>query len=127
MANEIKVVASLQCDNGNFKLPKAGGAQVNITQAAPGGGVPGLVIATNAAQGVAVSVTGVSTEGWVRMENVDDTAIIDWGVDDGGGNLIEVGKMEPGEPALFRMDPTATLRLRSSVASSKVIVTILED
>lgn len=127
MANEIKVTASLECLKGGFKFPKAGAAQVNIDQATAGGGVPGLVVATNAAQGVTVSTTGITTEGWVRMENVDDTAIIDWGVDDGGGNLIEVGKMEPGEPALFRLDPAATLRLRSSIASSKVIVTILED
>lgn len=126
MADEIKVVASLQCDNGEFKFPKAGGPQISIDQAAPGGGVPGLVLATNAAQGVAVSVTGLTTEGWIRMQNVDDTAVIDFGPED-GGNLIEMGKMEPGEPALFRMDPSATLRLRSSVASSKVIVTILED
>lgn len=126
MANEIKVTAALECTKGSFKFPRAGAAQVSFDQAAAGGGVPGIVVVTNAAQGVAVSFTGLSTKGWLRMENIDDTAVVEWGPDD-GGNLIEMGSMEPGEPALFRLQSGATLRLRSSIASSKVVVTALED
>jgi hypothetical protein len=120
MSGEIRAQMTIQVDNNNFKFPKDG-QQLQIDQAAPGGGVPGTVIATNAAQGVAVSFTGLTTPGWLKMRNVDLTGIIEWGPDD-GGNLIEMGKMLPGEEAMFRLAAAVTLRLRSSIATNKVQV-----
>lgn len=126
MANEIKVTASLEVTNGQFKFPRDGGTTVNIDQATPGGGVPGLVLATNAAQGVVVSFTGVTTPAWLRMENLDSAAEITWGPETGGTTLVPLGLMKPGEPVLLRLAGSVVLRLKSSIASSKVKVTVME-
>lgn len=125
MAQEITVITSIQATKGTFILPKYGGT-VKVDQANAGGGVPGTQDVTNAAQGVALISTGIGTLGWVYLLNLDPVAVVDYGPDN-AGNIIIIGSMKPGEPALFRLKAGTTLRLKSSVASSKIQAIVLEN
>ena len=125
MANEIKQTSSLQCTNANLIMPKFGGT-VNITQNAQGGPVPGMVVATNAAQGVNIPTTGLAVLGCFWLKNLDPAATIDWGPVV-AGTLHVLGFMKPGEEATGRFKPGITVAVQSSAASSKVAVQILED
>lgn len=123
MANEIKVTASLECTNGNFSLPKQGGTQLSIAQTNRGGGVPGLMLATTG--GVDVTTTGITTLGWCRLVNTDPTNYVEWGPKS-GGTFYPIGRMLPGESALFRLGQYV-LHVKANVATCKVQVTILEE
>lgn len=125
MASEISVSATLACTKDTFVLPKHGKSHT-IDQTTGGGGVPGMVIVTNAANGVNIETTGITTEGWTYMLNLDAAAYVEWGPVV-AGTLHIVGRMEAGEPALFRRQPGVTIALKSSVSSSKVQVVVLED
>jgi hypothetical protein len=130
MSAEIKITAALECKHGNFSFPKAGAAQISVTQNAAGGGGPGMITATVA--GVTVdlaSLTGVTTAGWCRVQNLDGTNFVEWGAYDstGGGTFWPVGKLLAGEPALFRCKAGVKLRFKADTANCKVQVQILEE
>ena len=122
MANEIKVLASLECTNGNFKLPRLGVSQLNVTQNTRGGGVPGLMLATTG--GVDVVTTGVATLGWCYITNTDPVNYIEWGPYSGA--FYPIGRLKAGESAVFRLG-AYVLHLKANTATCKVQVVILED
>lgn len=125
MAEEIKVVASLQVDNGLFHLPKAGPSIVKIDQNNPGGGVPGTVTVTVGGIDIDLSPPALGTPGWVRMENTDPTNFVEFGIYN-GGIFYPLGKMLPGEPALFRL-AISNFRLKANTADCLVLVQACED
>lgn len=124
MANEIRVTAALEIANGTFSLPRIGAAQLTFDQAGAGGGVPGQVTATTA--GVDVDLSALGTEGWLWMKNLDDENFVEWGAYDGAA-FHPIGRMEPGEPAVFRLSPGKTLHLKADTASCLVQVLANED
>lgn len=77
MANEIRVTAALECINGNYKLPKIGGAVKLVTQSVRGGGVPGQVLVPVA--GVEIDLSGLTTPGWGFFRNTDPDNFVYWG------------------------------------------------
>ena len=126
MADEIKIQALLEITNGSFKLPRIGTAVQNIDQAAQGGGVPGTVSIPTTAVGTAPNLTELGTLGWVRMVNLDLTNFVSFGVF-AGAIFNPVGRMKPGEPALFRLEPGIDFRLRADTASVEVQILANED
>jgi hypothetical protein len=124
MAQEISQSASLAVTNGNFKIPKLGGATNRITQNSPGGGVPGFVLATTG--GVNVDTTGVTTLGWCYIKNTDPTNYVEWGPED-TAVFYPIGRLNPGEEIAIRLSPGKTLHLQANTATCKVQVLILEN
>lgn len=129
MSGEIKVNASLEVANGNFKLPKLGSIIQAIDQTTPAGGYPGLVIAVpaaTAAQGTVVPATGLVSLGWTYICNLDLTNYVEYGPLV-AGTLHPFGKLKPGESAVFRIKPGTAWNIRALVADCRCQVIQIED
>lgn len=74
----------------------------------------------------AVVTTDVSTLGWCYMKNLDSTNFVEYGPDD-GGTMKDFGMMKPGEPALFRLTPGITMKVKADTAPCKVLYKIYGD
>ena len=120
MANEITVTAGLRVANGNSLFSREFGQQT-FDQAAVGGPTPGYITVGTAEE--SVTFGELSTLGWVFIENLDDTNYVQWGFSTG----VYGGRMEAGEPALFRLNPSSTLYLKANTAACKVNIYALED
>ena len=90
-------------------------------QAVEGGPTPGYVTIGTSEESEAFSE--LSTEGWLLMENLDDTNYVEWGFSTG----VYGGRLEAGEAALFRLNPSSTLYLRANTAACKMLIYALED
>jgi len=123
MANEIRLDALLQVTNGEFVFPLVGGSYT-FDQTTAGGGAPGY-ISLAADTETTVDLSELTGEGWLWMKNLDATANVNWGPDSTG--LVTIGTMEPGEPALFRMNGSATLILEAIGATADVQIYVIED
>jgi len=123
MADEIKVHVSLNVENGYYKWSYAPG-QVSIDQAAIGADSRVQEIGTSEEN---IDVGDVSTEGLVLMRNLDTTNFVTYGPQVGTGNMEAMGKIKPGEVALWRMLPGAQLRAKADTAAVKLFRVILED
>lgn len=122
MADELKINVNARLDNGNFKDRFEPG-QIAITQTAIGGHRPIVVVGTSEE----VIATGdVSTLGWLLMRNLDATNYVDWGPESGGA-MVAIGRIEPGEIAMFRLKPGVTIRAQANTASCKIDLRVYED
>jgi hypothetical protein len=71
-----------------------------------------------------ITLTDISTNGFVLMQNLDTTNYVQWGFATG----VYGGRMKAGETAgPFRMEPGATLYLKANTASCRVRVIAYED
>ena len=120
MANEISVTGRLKVANGNLSFDKNIGTKT-FDQAAAGGPTPGYLTIGTSEESEAFSE--LTTEGWLLMENLDTTNYVEWGFATG----VYGGRLEAGEFALFRMNPTGTLYLKANTAACKVLINCLED
>lgn len=125
MSAEIKVNISLSATKDSFSMPKYGG-ETSVNMAVAAGGVPGLVLATNAAQGVNIGTSGLIIPGWCFLKNLDAVAYIDFGPVI-AGTLQVMGRMLPGESAGFRYAPGVTIAVKSSDAESPVQALVLDS
>jgi len=123
MAGTVAIVASIKVDNGNLAFPKRQVSISNLVQDAVGGPSPGTV--TIGTSEIDVDLSELTTEGWVLMINTDSDNYVDWGAKD--TTMKPIGRMEAGEPALFRMYPGATLRMQANTAACKVEIYAFED
>lgn len=57
------------------------------------------------------------------MKNLDDTNFIEWGFSTG----VYGGRLEAGEIALFRLNPSTTVYLKADTAACKMTIYSLED
>lgn len=93
------------------------------------GNASGVVSAPTGGEGTALTLTGITTVGWMWLRNIDDAAApnyVTWGVDS-GGLLIEVGRLMPGEDAWLRLEPGVTIRLRADTLSVPVQYKVIND
>lgn len=136
MSNEIRVIAYLEALKGLFQFPRVGGA-FTFDLNGGGGDAPGFVDAD--VTETPVDLSSLTRPGWAFMQNLDPTNFVDWGA---GPNLgagtgltpgtgtfddLLIGRMYPGEPAIFRLHPYAQLVLRADTAACRVMVRVLED
>jgi hypothetical protein len=122
MANEIKVTVRRSTANGTYKNEKNPGT-VQIDQAALGEG-GGLINIGTSEETVAFAEVG--TNGWLFMQNHDTANYVLWGPSD-GTNMVEMGRLEAGEPAVLRADPGMVLIMKADTATCEVEVSMLED
>lgn len=122
MANEITVTARLKVSNGSldFQYPSSSN-QFRFDQAAVGGATPGYLTIGTTEESEAFSE--LSTEGWCFMQNLDGTNYVEWGFSTG----VYGGRLEAGEVALFRLNPSTTLYLKADTAACKVAIFALEN
>ena len=121
MAEEIQVDMTISCVNGGFDFPKQGD-HLKVDQAVVGGASPGTITAITST-GTEIALTGFTKPGWIRFINLDETNFVTV-----GGWNDQLAKMEPGEPAMFRLnDGLSALWVRANTAACKVLVQIFED
>lgn len=138
MANEARVTSSLAITNGSQRYtsqPTSFSADVSAT----GGPSPGsLSVATT---GTDVSFSQIIRPGLCRIQNLDPTHYVEWGVHD-GALFHPVGEILPGESYIFRLSRNVgeeedvpgtgttavvnTFFLRANGAACKVLVEAFE-
>lgn len=121
MSGEIKVNASIEVTNDNFKYPKIGAAIQAIDQATAAGGVPGIVLAITTGIGTAVSAVGLTALGWCYIKNLDLTNNVQYGPVN-AGVLYPFGLLLPGEAAVFRLKGGITWNVQALVGPCPVQV-----
>jgi hypothetical protein len=131
MAGTIVTTQQIQVTNGNNVFPASGGklgvSNASAVQAASFlGGSPGEIIAISTGQGTLVDLSTISVVaggGWAIFINEDATIPIQWGPDNGAGNIVLNGRMSPGAVAgPFETDPAQTKwRFRAVSGSPKML------
>lgn len=122
MANEITVNLSVSVNNGNLKkrLGTDRGT-FSLNQAAAGGPTPGYVTIGTTEESIAFAE--LSTVGLCVLTNLDATNYVRWGFATG----VYGGRLNPGESAMFRLNPGTTLYLIANTAACKCLVEALEN
>lgn len=119
MANEISIKIGVTVQNGDLK------EQINdsfsVTQSAVGGPTPGYVTIGTSEESQAFSE--LSTLGWVHLKNLDSTNYVQWGFATGAYG----GRLEAGETATFRLEPSTTLYMVANTAACKMLIKAFED
>ncbi len=124
MAREITVMMRLGVTNG-LHTDTLDAQQVLVDQAAQGAHAP-VVIVPHATE-ADLDLGDIVTPGLVMLRNLDSTNYVTWGPKDGNDDMEPIGRINPGEPALFRFDPAAQLRWQADTADVKVQVLALEN
>lgn len=125
MADEIKVQASIEITNNNFRLPKYGASILQINQNNPGGGVPGTVEIPVA--DTLVDLSALTVLGFCWIQNIDANNYVTYGPDSGGGALVPFGRIRPGENAIWRFEPGVLLRMLANTAPVEIQIVANED
>lgn len=120
MANEITVSGRLKVSNGSLSFER-NISTLAVDQSAVGGPTPGYMTIGTSEESTMMSELG--TLGWVMMQNLDTTNYVEWGFSTG----VYGGRMEAGEFALFRLNPSTTLYLRANTAACKCVIYAIEN
>ncbi|MBU0599063.1 hypothetical protein KKF61_08840 [Patescibacteria group bacterium] len=124
MADEIRLSYSLHVVNGFFSLgPQS--VSLQIDQAAIGRAGHAQSIGFAAAE--IVDFGDIATNGYLVMRNLDDTNYVTWGPDNGVAGIQVMGKLKPGEVAIFRVAPTIVMYAQADTAAVLLDVYLLED
>jgi len=106
--------------DGTFQLPPFNSQRLTYEQTSDGGGNPGKVTVTTSE--ITLSFGSV-TPGVVVLYNVDDTNYVEWGYATG----VYGGRLQPrkttankGVPAVFVLNPGASVYLKADTASCDV-------
>ena len=116
MANEITVSAGISIANGSNYAFSQPPRTKSFDQAAIGGPSPGAISVGTTEE--STTFPELTTEGWVYLQNNDATNYVQWGFSTG----VYGGRLKAGEFALFRMEPSLTLFLKSNTAACNVLV-----
>ncbi len=122
MANEIQI--NIQAFLKNLLLTDSfapGNIQINqTTQLADG-----RVIAVATAD-TAYTFADIVTYGWMMLYNMDPTNFVIHGPTSAGA-IVNYGKMKAKEPAILRLYPGITLRMKADTAICNVLAKIWND
>jgi hypothetical protein len=122
MAGTINL--SLACSIVNSKfLDDANINNVAVVQNTIGGGNPGTLTITTSEADITL---GLTTPGYVIIQNLDDTNYFEYGPKSAGA-MVVFGKLKPGEFAVLRFGASVTLRAKANTASVKARVRAYED
>jgi hypothetical protein len=120
MANEITVTIRFDVTNGNYSPGTINASNLQFDQAAVGAAGELQNIGTTEET---LSVGDLTTYGWLYLRNVDATNYVQVGFSTGVYGI----RLEPGEPAIFRTEPAATVYLKANTAACDVQYRWLED
>jgi hypothetical protein len=76
--------------------------------------------------GTALNTGNVGTEGYLEVVNLDVTNYIQWGIVV-SATFYPVGRLNPGEPSVFRLNPGVALYFLANTASVKIQYKLLEN
>lgn len=125
MANQLSMTVNTVATFGdNFRDAWQPGA-LTIPLGAFGfrGGVQNI---GTSAEDLYLGDVAVANQGFVILRNLDSTNFVDWGLND-GGTIKSIGRMLPGEPAIFRLQPSQQLMLKADTASCNVEVKLYRN
>ena len=126
MADELKITAKVV----HSKTPKLGFSppQFSFDQTGTGVFITTQNIGTSEENvDLATIFADLGTFGWCYMQNLDATNYVSWGASATTPTLATIGRMEAGEPALFRLEPSVTMRMQANTAACDVMVIVWED
>lgn len=121
MPGTITIYQSVKVANGNQKESVLPGT-LSIVQDAIGRGGHIQEVGTS---DESLDFGDVSTHGWLFLRNLDETNYVEYGPDASG--MVEIGKLEPGETALFRMVDGTDIKAKANTAACLVDVRCYED
>jgi hypothetical protein len=101
MANEITVYAALQVKKGNTQY-QSRPSSFRADMDGIGGPSPGAIQVP--VSGIDVDFSQLDTPGWCRIQNLDATNFVEYGVKDTlGGVFYPIGELEPGDCTVLRL------------------------
>ena len=121
MANEITVLASLSCLNGNLNIRKESGA-IRVNQTTAGGGQPGTISATTT--DTAITISGVSAPKWAYFRNIGSNPVKIGPTS--GGAIVSMVQLAAGEPAVLPLVPSVALRCQTTTGTTTLEIVTLE-
>ena len=130
MANEIKVSVNVQVANPSAQ-PSSGGQFKSSFQPV----IPGITQAVNlvfereivlSTSATAYTFTGITTNGWVCLQNMDTTQTVEYGPDNAGVQ-VAFGSLKPGEAAVLRMKSGVTINMKSVAGTPTVWLKVFND
>ena len=124
MANEISVNLNVRVVNGNMTETIQPG-QIQIDQAAVGRAGHAQSIGFAAPE--VVDLGDISTNGVMYLRNLDETNYVTYGPQSDAATIEVMGKLKPGEVALFRLAPTIVLWAQADTADCLLDIKLFED
>lgn len=122
MADEITIAATVTVANGGFRQTfNPGNVVIDQTTL---GNLSGVVVVGTSEEDM--SIGDVATLGLLCLNNLDATNYVTWGPKS-SGSMVALGRIEPGEIAILRLEPGITLRWKANTASVRVQMMLLED
>ena len=121
MADEARVTSTLTIGKGNLDYASRPSVfSADVDAAAPTGPTPGsLLIAT---AGTDVSFAQLTTAGFCKLTNLDDTNFVEYGIWD-SSTFHELGEIQPGEFYVIRLSRNMTgLRMKADTAACECVV-----
>lgn len=123
MAGEITVLNRVTLAKGSHKARFDPGV-VQITQTGVGGHSPVVSVGTSEED---LSLGDITTPGLVCLLNLDTANFVKYGPKS-GSDMVEFGRLKPGEPTTLRLGPSGvTLRWIADTAPCKIQVMALEN
>lgn len=116
MADEIRFNVDMSLANGSVKHDYRP-STFSIDQTTANYENRTVSIATSA---TTVDFGAFTTKGYIYLENLDATNYITFGPDSTG--QVTVGRLNPGDFAVFRCDNSATLKATADTAACKMLV-----
>lgn len=122
MANELRITLGISYANGGMtdSVPTA---TLPISQSSLE--FQGEVISVGTSE-QDLDTSNITTLGFLFLKNLDATNYVQWGPKD-GGSMVALGRIQPGECALVRLDPGITLRWAANSAAVKVLAKLYAD
>lgn len=117
MSQELKVTIGVTYQNLTLKdtVPTA---QTAINQSAQEEFSPVISVPTS---DTALTLSNITTPAWIYMLNLDTTNYVQYGPTSGGA-LVPYGRLNPGEPAILRLDPGVSMRWKANGSPVKVLL-----
>ena len=122
MANEIQFSFSGRIQKGSF-LDVISQETLQVTQSGVGDYSPTALVGTTEED---LLIGDIGTLGWLYLKNLDTTNYVTWGPKS-GGVMIPLGRIEPGEFAVLRLEPGVTLRWKANSSAVRIKVRLYED
>ena len=113
MANEIRTQISQSVTNGSLSDSVSISFQTDQATAASAGGVQ--IVGTSAET---LNLGDVSSVGPMVLVNLDATNYVEFGIDSTG--FVPIGRIDPGEAAVYRPSVGTTPYVRANTADVKI-------
>jgi len=124
MANEITITQRMSLKKNNFTYSWNPGEYLSVNLS----GSPNVDENTKTitTAGTNITLSNVTTPGYVALRNTDTTNFVDIGYDD-SGTIRDLIRLKPGEMCMFRLQPARTLRGKADTASVVIQYMIFQD